>query len=398
VLLFTIRKKIVADFRWTALAEPVAHEKLAVKIRLFALRTLRNVRGANNDYDSYRSQNKTRTPTPFGVIPMRMSHPLIYSLCLLVLIASATHAADPKAVVFTDPKKAGIEFELQGEYLGEIDTDNGKRPMGVQLIALGEGKFRGVGFHGGLPGAGWVRGGTTHSADGKLENGVVRLAADDVTVEAQGGKLSISVDGQLIGVLKKVTRKSPTLGAKPPAGALVLFDGTSVDAFENGKLVDGKYLAASNVSTKRKFGDHSIHIEFRTPFMPTSKGQGRGNSGVYIQGRYEMQVLDSFGLEGENDECGGIYSISEPAVNMCFPPLSWQTYDFTFTAARYDDTGKKVKNARTSVKHNGVVIHDDIELTHGTPGRHPEGPGPDALFLQDHHNPVVFRNIWVVEK
>jgi hypothetical protein len=327
-----------------------------------------------------------------------MTRPFIFSLCTLVVIASVIHAADPKAGVFTDPKKAGIDFELQGEYLGEIESDSGRRPMGVQLIALGEGKFRGVGFHGGLPGAGWVRDDRSHSAEGKLENGVVRLANDDVTVEVKDGKMSISVGGQAIGVLKKVTRKSPTLGAKPPSGAVVLFDGTSVDAFENGKLVDGKFLAASDVSTKKKFGDHAIHIEFRTPFMPTSRGQARGNSGVYIQGRYEMQVLDSFGLEGKDNECGGIYSISEPAVNMCFPPLSWQTYDFEFTAARYDDAGKKVKNARTTVKHNGVVIHDDLELTHGTPGRHPEGPGPDSLFLQDHHNPVVFRNIWVVEK
>jgi hypothetical protein len=132
--------------------------------------------------------------------------------------------------------------------------------------------------------------------------------------------------------------------------------------------------------------------------MPKSSGQARGNSGVYVQSRYEVQVLDSFGLEGKNNECGGIYSISEPAVNMCLPPLTWQTYDIDFTAARFDDAGKKTKNARITVKHNGVVIHNDIELTLGTPGRHPEGPTPEGLFFQDHGNPVVFRNIWIVEK
>jgi hypothetical protein len=141
-----------------------------------------------------------------------------------------------------------------------------------------------------------------------------------------------------------------------------------------------------------------LHIEFRTPFMPAARGQGRGNSGVYIQGRYECQVLDSFGLEGEDNECGGIYSISKPAVNMCFPPLSWQTYDIDFVAARYDGQGNKTKNARVTIKHNGVVIHKDLELTHGTPGRHPEGPEPESIFLQDHGNPVVFRNIWVVNE
>ena len=330
---------------------------------------------------------------------MRMTNPFIYCLCTLVLIASLASAADPNAVVFTDPKKAGIEYELQGEYLGEVDSDGESKAFGVQVIALGDGKFRGVGFHGGLPGEGWLRGDKTHTSDGKLEDGVLRFQVDDAdAAEVKDGKLSIIVGGQTVATFEKVTRQSPTLGGKPPKGALVLFDGSSVDAFENGELVDGKYLAASNVSSKKKFGDHSMHIEFRTPFMPKSRGQGRGNSGVYIQGRYEMQVLDSFGLEGKNNECGGIYSISQPAVNMCFPPLSWQTYDFDFTAARYDDTGKKLKNARTTVKHNGVVIHDDIELTHGTPGRHPEGPGPEALFLQDHGNPVLFRNIWVVER
>jgi hypothetical protein len=316
----------------------------------------------------------------------------------LVFFASLANAADPKAVVFTDPKKAGVEFELQGEYLGEVESDGERKEIGVQVIALGDGKFRGIGFQGGLPGAGWLRGDEKKAAEGQLEGDAVRFQVDDAQAEVKGGKISVNVGGQVVATFEKVTRKSPTLGAKPPKGALVMFDGTSVEAFNNGKLIDGKYLAASNVSSKKKLGDHSMHIEFRTPFMPTSSGQGRGNSGVYIQGRYEMQVLDSFGLEGENNECGGIYSISKPAVNMCLPPLSWQSYDFDFTAARYDDAGKKVKNARVTVKHNGVVIHDDIELTHGTPGHHPEGPGPDALFLQDHGNPVVFRNIWVVEK
>ena len=184
----------------------------------------------------------------------------------------------------------------------------------------------------------------------------------------------------------------------PPAGAKVLFDGSSVAKFNNGKLTEGKLLAATNVESKAKFKDHSFHIEFRTPFMPKARGQGRGNSGVYVQSRYEVQVLDSFGLDGKDNECGGIYQVSKPIVNMCLPPLAWQTYDIDFTAAKYDKDGKKTANARVTVKHNGVTIHDDLELPKQTPGRHAEGPTADSLFMQDHSNPVAFRNIWVVEK
>jgi hypothetical protein len=161
-------------------------------------------------------------------------------------------------------------------------------------------------------------------------------------------------------------------------------------------LTEDKHLAVG-CESRATFGDHTLHIEFRTPFMPHARGQGRGNSGVYIHSRYECQVLDSFGLEGKDNECGGIYSISEPDVNMCLPPLAWQTYDIDFTAARYEN-GKKVKNARVTIKHNGVVIHEDLELSKGTPGKDPEGPEPAGVFLQDHGNPVVFRNVWVVER
>ncbi len=328
---------------------------------------------------------------------MQISRFLCCVLGLAMVAGVVSEAADSKGTTFTDPEKAGIEYQLQGEYVGEVEVDGQPQTIGVQVISLGDGKFRGIGYFGGLPGDGWSRGDKKNSAEGQLDDGVLRFTVDEADVEVKDGMLTIAVAGETLAKLEKVDRKSPTLGTKPPTGATVLFDGRSVAAFENGKLVEDQWLAATNVFTKQKFGDHTLHIEFRTPFMPAARGQARGNSGVYMQGRYELQVLDSFGLEGENNECGGIYSIAKPNVNMCLPPLVWQTYDIDFTAARFDDGGQKVKNARVTVKHNGVVIHDDLELTHGTPGYHAEGPGPDVLFLQNHGNPVVFRNIWVVE-
>ncbi|HRX80300.1 MAG TPA: DUF1080 domain-containing protein [Pirellulaceae bacterium] len=327
----------------------------------------------------------------------------IRCLFATILISnSISIAADPNAVVFTDPAKAGIEYDLQGEYSGTVKNGDEDLKIGVQIIALGAETFQAVGFIGGLPGDGWSRGDKSHSSEGKLENGVLRFTTDQddakITAEVKDGSIVVYAGDIKVAEFAKTHRQSPTLGAKPPEGAIVLFDGSSTDAWEGGEIIDGQWLGAQNIATKEKFGDHSLHIEFQTPFMPTSRGQGRGNSGVYLQSRYEVQVLDSFGLEGKNNECGGIYSISEPIVNMCFPPLVWQTYDVDFTAARYDDSGKKTKNARATVKHNGVVIHDDLELTHGTPGRHAEGPEPDGLFLQNHGNPVIFRNIWVVKK
>jgi hypothetical protein len=324
-----------------------------------------------------------------------MSRLLVAALLALPCFALAAEKSD----TYTDPKEAGIDFKIQGEYAGK---DANGDAWGAQVIALGDGKFDIVGYRGGLPGDGWKRGDETKPGSGKLEGEKAKFEGkgENWTAEANGEVLTVAHDGKQIAELKKVNRKSSTLGAQAPQGALVLFDGSSADKFENGKIAEAdgeKVLAASNPASKQKLGDHSMHIEFRTPFMPKARGQGRGNSGVYLQGRYECQVLDSFGLSGENNECGGIYTVAKPIVNMCLPPLSWQTYDIDFTAAKYNDKGEKTAPARATIKHNGVVIHDNLELK-PTPGFHAEGPGPDSLYLQDHGNPVVFRNIWVVEK
>ena len=324
-----------------------------------------------------------------------MSKPLCATL-ILTLLGTSVFAKDDGNEIFTDPASTPIDYKIQGEYEGTAGPDSVK--FGVQIVALGDKKFHLVSYTGGLPSAELTHKKIKVELDGTLEGEAAVFKNEVFEISVSDGKLDVVTveDGVLQGSLYRVVRESGTLGAKPPKNAVVLFDGSSADAFEGGKL-DADLLQA-NCSSKKKFGDHTLHLEFRTPFKPKARGQARGNSGVYVQSRYELQVLDSFALEGKNNECGGIYSIAEPAVNMCFPPLQWQTYDIDFVAARYDSEGNKTKNARITVRHNDVVIHDDIELPHGTPGRHKEGAEPDALYLQGHGNPVVYRNIWVVEK
>jgi hypothetical protein len=134
------------------------------------------------------------------------------------------------------------------------------------------------------------------------------------------------------------------------------------------------------------------------PFKPAARSQQRANSGLYFVDLYEVQILDSFGLEGKNNECGGIYQRLAPKVNMCLPPLQWQTYDIDFTNAVLKD-GKKVTNARMTVRHNGVLIHDNAEIAGPTGLARGDAEGmTGVLRLQGHGNPVQFKNIWVVEK
>jgi len=315
-------------------------------------------------------------------------------LCLTACLLCGSLLADDKNPAFTNPAEAGPDFAFQGEYLGNV----GDQKWGAQLVALGDGKFDILGFRGGLPGEGWKREDQTTKGKGERKDSLVEIDGDGWTAKIENGVMSVYHGSQKSGELKKVERKSPTLGAKPPSGAVILFDGTLPDEFEKGEIVEGNLLGPTNCVSKHKFGDHSLHVEFRTPFMPRSRGQARGNSGVYVQGRYEVQVLDSFGLEGADNECGGIYKQSKPNVNMCYPPLAWQTYDIDFDAAKYDQAGKKTANAHVTVKHNGITIHDRLELTAATPGYKPEGPDKLGLFLQNHGNPVAFRNIWAVDK
>ena len=321
---------------------------------------------------------------------------------LITAMATSSLAVAAKPTAYTDPQKTDADFQVQGEYVGELlgDDDEDHEKFGMQVIALGGGKFRLVAYEGGLPGAGWSGEADDKSiTDGMTKDGAAVFKDDHGVGTIKDGVLTaVDESGKLLGKFKKVERKSPTLGAKPPEGAVVLFDGSTADHFKGGRMTDDGLLM-QGVTSKQKFGDYSMHIEFRLPYMPTAKGQGRGNSGAYMQGRYEVQMLDSFGLEGKHNECGGIYSIKDPDVNMCLPPLTWQTYDIDFTAAKFDDAGKKTADAQMTVRHNGVVIHKDVKLpkkTTAAPVNEGKEHGP--LYLQNHGNPVRYRNIWVSEK
>lgn len=323
---------------------------------------------------------------------MKTLHLLSAAAILATTSVSAfSQKAQNAKTAFLDAKSAGPDFAVQGEYLGTIGTS---RKLGIQVVALGKGGFDAVLYSGGLPGAGWDSK-TRVRLKGKSAGGKVTFTGRNFTGSVADGVFSGTAEEDVTYSAKKVLRKSPTLGSKPPAGAVVLFDGSTAEHFEGGKLQAGKLLNVG-VRSKRKFTNFTLHLEFRTPFMPYARGQARGNSGMYLLDQYECQVLDSFGLAGLDNECGGIYKVARPKVNMCLPPLSWQTYDVEFTAAKFDTAGKKVASAVTTIRHNGVAIHQKLtlKLTAGG-GQSDERPG--ALYLQNHGDPVRFRNIWVVE-
>ena len=313
---------------------------------------------------------------------------LIHGALLSLLISQSAIAAD-KGGAFLNASDAGPDFKIQGEYAD--------KRTGVQVIALGDGKFRAVIHKGGLPGAGWDKGKKIELNGAANATGADFPKADGWAVRINGGKLHLTAAGAGARELEAVNRKSPTLGSRPPKGAIVLFNGTDAKQFKPGKITkDG--LLEQGANSVKQFQSHRLHVEFRLPFKAKARGQGRGNSGCYLQARYEVQVLDSFGLAGKHNECGGIYSIQAPDVNMCLPPLAWQTYDIDFTAAKFKE-GKKVEDARITVFHNGVKIHDDVKLPKRTTASPlAESAAPGFLHLQNHGNPVRYRNIWVLEK
>jgi len=203
----------------------------------------------------------------------------------------------------------------------------------------------------------------------------------------------------------------------PPSDAVVLFDGSAesmknwTDTMGNPtkwKLVDGALEAvkkAGYIQSRQEFGSCQVHVEWATPKPPKGNDQGRGNSGVFLMGRYEVQVLDSYENTTYADgQAGALYGRAKPLVNACRPPGEWQSFDIIFHRPQFDEKGEVVERATFTVLHNGVLIHDHVILSGGTGWRGPHAateyeahPDKGPISLQDHGNPVRYRNIWVRE-
>lgn len=334
-------------------------------------------------------------------------------LSLSVLLSSCQMqiAMDP-----ISEARMGIESAdpVMGDWEGTWQLNDGSDsgPVVAQVIALGSGKYRAK-----IMSEFDTREDPIAVLDGRRDGIFIRFEGPgeyeynnfQIKAVIQDGQFKGTFSGDASGsvLLEKVVRVSPTIGEKAPAEAIVLFNGRNFKQWEHtGKfagqpmqwrlLKDGVMevrKGKGSIVTKKKFTNFKLHVEFRTPFMPDARDQGRGNSGVYLQERYEVQVLDSYGLEGEDNECGGIYKIGKPLVNMCAPPTQWQTYDITFYAP-----SEERKNAQVTVVHNGVTIHDELQLPTPTGGAlNSDVNKPGGIYLQDHGNPVQYRNIWLVE-
>lgn len=316
---------------------------------------------------------------------------------VLPLVCLGADPVNPLKAGVTDLAHVDDDFRFQGEYAGPVWQQGQSQFVGLQVVALGNGEFSGLLYPGGLPGNGYNGGERTKLAGRRVDERLT-LQSDGLSVAIAPGYAALAADaaGHNLGQLQPWQRFSSTAGAAPPAGAIILFNGADTGELKNPSITpDG--LLGIGTETNRLWRDFTLHAEFRTPYMPHARGQARGNSGFYLQRRYEVQVLDSFGLEPQFNDAAALYRTKAPDLNMAFPPLSWQTYDIQFTAARFDDAGNKTAPARITVWHNGIPVQSNYEIPNKTGAGKPEGPEAMPILLQDHGNAVQFRNIWIVE-
>ncbi len=240
----------------------------------------------------------------------------------------------------------------------------------------------------------------------------VFLAGEALGVKWQGlvhaGRLTAAIRHPYGGrfELRRVDRQSPTLGAPPPAGAVILLpyqpgQPTSLAAWEGAAwplTEDGAVqVGRGDLRTVQMFGSVRLHLEFALPLIADVRGQKRANSGVFLHDRYEAQILDSWGVLAGAGDLGAIYNVSAPRVNAALPPLTWQTFDMDFEAPTLTADGDAAAPAFMTVRLNGVLVQDRVALDHPTDASDKPPVARDCIRLQDHGNPVRFRNIWLVE-
>jgi hypothetical protein len=318
---------------------------------------------------------------------------------ILLALAAAPAAGEPlRSPAAADLSRVDQDYALQGEFAGNVPTaDQKDRVIALQVRATGHGRFHALQFDGGLPGEVQKPNRPVVLVGKRSEQFLVLSGGPWGVFVHPDHCLLVDATGQSVGQLHRVYRESPTLGVGAPKPATVLFNGSSTDLLANARLTDnGLLMEGTNMIPM--FQDFDLHLEFMLPYMPETSGQNRANSGVYLLSRYEVQILDSFAMSTTFNGCGSLYRYHKPDLNMCLPPLVWQTYDISFTAPRWAADGKKLKNAKVTVWLNGVKVHDKLELTDKTGAGAPEEVVLLPIKLQDHGTPVRFRNIWLVDR
>jgi hypothetical protein len=340
-----------------------------------------------------------------------------FSIILAITTLAAIVAVGPRAAF----AGALAEADVQGLYEGTGKDANGEFRMEARVVAQGNGNYNV--FVRQIRDGGKI---TRAELTGKTDNDAVTVLGETAGGAWKGVYAAGFIRGKCESAssfeVRRVERKSPTLGKTPPQGAFVLLDGKDfsklvrangaeihLDTKDIGK--DGSIqIPSGGMNSRRSFaGSLDLHVEFLIPFMPSAHGQGRGNSGVFLPNGDEIQVLDSFGEPTYvGGGCGGVYAYEDPDVMETIeklkgkpeckftlasaPPLQWQTYDIEYRVEAKD--GKPLGKPRVTVYHNGIKIHENCETRSPSPAESPKG----RLHFQDHGNPVRFRNIWVVPK
>jgi hypothetical protein len=328
---------------------------------------------------------------------------ILYVLCITVILGNnyKAHAAPGVDEYFPEDADPFVgDWKGRWSHHETVDPD-----IYAQVVALGRDEYQ-VSFVAKLDMRAPKKAFGVATKKGKT----LRFEENGIWAEFKGNKVKGGrKNGAATFELKKITRLSPNLGLQPPAGAVVLFDGTSLDGWTDlkGWEIAGDAVLmvtpkGGNIKSKQHFKSVRLHMEFRTSSMPKARGQQRGNSGVFLQDTYEVQILDSYGLEGVYDECGALYKVAAPMVNAAAPPLQWQSYDITYHAPKFKSDGSVAAYPTMTVYHNGVLIHKKQELGWRTGWKEKDRlkPPPNKAMpirLQGHNNYAQFRNIWLQE-